>query len=207
LGSGTSAGIEVASATAFSSPGLASRAVTDACAGIRAGSTGLACRFAVSASYADIPPATSALTYRFAVSAPYADIPANAGALSYCLAVSAPYPDVPADARAFAYRFSIPAPDADIPTYASAFAKGCAFTKPGSTFLRETAGTHSRTHAGVESSLCWPVYPTAPAIGAAPTDAGPLGEAATIPAGTVPTVEVEAIGPTIDDMLPSLRSV
>src|SRR5437588_245825 len=75
-----------------------------------------------------------------------------------------------APANAFAYRFAVPAPYADISAYASAFANGCAFTNPGSAFLRKTAGTLSGTHTSVESSLCWPVYPTAPAVDAAPTD-------------------------------------
>src|SRR4051812_40461843 len=61
---------------------------------------------------------------------------------------------------------------------------------------------------GAEPSLCGRIDPTLPAVFAAPAEPSSLRKSATIPARTLPPIEVEAIRTAVNDILVCrLRSV
>src|SRR5262249_45834248 len=55
------------------------------------------------------------------------------------------------------------------------------------------------TCGDAKSSFCRLVYPTVPSVNTAPAESGPLREPTTIPARTVPPIEVEAVGTAVGD--------
>src|SRR5262249_5309920 len=85
-------------------------------------------------------------------------------------------------------------------------ARGGAFAEGGSaaTPVAEIAVTTSFAEAEVAAAMADPargraIPPALPAVHAAPTEPAPPGEAATVPAGTMPAVEIEAVGPSFED--------